>query len=96
MQEEPEVVEVEPPVSGREQMNWDIHQRKELLFTQFLVAGVKAFLTNRANCKPDARGKGGQTYEKKLIWENPTDGILTMPKKSDAFNDAASDACIAV
>ena len=88
MDEVPDVVEVEAPARGREQMNWDINHRKELLFSQIIVAGVKAFLTNRANVKPDARGKGGQTYEKKIIWENPTDGIITMLKKSDAFLDA--------
>ena len=96
MEEVPEVEEVEPPVRCRENMNWDINERKEQLFSQIIVAGVKAFLTNSANVKPDARGRGGQTYEKKLIWENPTDGIITMLKKSEAFNDAASDACIAV
>ena len=88
MQEEPEVVEVEPPLRGCKEMNWEINGRKERLFSQIIVAGVKAFLTNRANVKPDARGRGGQTYEKKVIWENPTDGIITMLKKSDAFADA--------
>ena len=88
MQEEPEVVEVEPPLRGCKEMNWEINGRKERLFSQIIVAGVKAFLTNRANVKPDARGRGGQTYEKKLVWENPTDGIITMLKKSEAFRDA--------
>ena len=67
------------------QMDWSKNGRNELLFAQVIDAGVPAFLTNRANIKPDKDGKGGVAYDRKALWENK---ILPPLKKAEEFNGA--------
>ena len=81
-----EVEEVPAPAPEAEkQMNWEKNNRKEMLFEQITVKGVDAFLTYKANIKPDKNGKGGKTFNKKDVWENPDDGIMTMLKQASQF-----------
>ena len=48
-------------------MNWEVNGRKELLLSQIIGMGSKAFLTNRANIPPNKYGKGGARYDKKQV-----------------------------
>lgn len=66
-------------------MDWNVNERKELLFSQVIGVGPKAFISNRANIKPDKDGKGGALYDKKLVWETEIIGKL---KTVENFKDA--------
>jgi len=83
--EEDEVVET--PAPALKKMDWNQNNRKEMLMAQIVSAGPKAFLTNRANLPP----KGSQAalkYDRKSVWVNPKDGIITMLKSTTEFQGA--------
>ena len=69
----------------KDKMNWEINRRKEMLFQQIIGVGFVAFLTNRANIKPDNAGKGGVQYDKKNTWNEK---ILEPLKLAAEFADA--------
>ena len=78
-----EVQEVPAPKGS---MDWDRNGRKELLFQQILGCEPNPFLSQLANIKPNAQGKGGVSYDKKATWKNK---ILAPLKEEAAFKDAA-------
>ena len=77
--------EVEEVPAAKDKMDWDVNKRKELLFQQIIGVGAKAFLTNRANIKPNNDGTGGVQYDKKNIWNEK---ILEPLKKAAEFAGA--------
>ena len=83
--EEEEVVETPAPVSKK--MDWNKNNRKEMLFSQIVNAGPKAFLTNRANL-PAKGSQAALKYDRKGVWLNPKDGIISMLKSTTEFQDA--------
>ena len=77
--------EVEEVPATKDKMDWEINRRKEMLFQQIIGVGAVAFLTNRANIKPDNAGKGGIQYDKKNTWNEK---ILEPLKNAAEFADA--------
>ena len=49
----------ETSASQRKCFDWHKNKRSEMLLAQINGAGVKAYLTSKANVKPDKDGKGG-------------------------------------
>ncbi len=85
----PDVEEVPAPAAKKKaktEFDWETNDRKGLLFAQIISTGPKAFLTNRANLKANAKtGQKEIQYDKKKVWTNAEDGILTQLKKADEF-----------
>ena len=70
-------------------LDWSKHDRDQALMAQVAFAGQKAWLTQKANVKPNkVTGRGGQTYKQKEVWMNKKDGIVPMIAKHEAFAGA--------
>ena len=62
--------------------NWADPQLMEAILTQIIAVGKVAFMTSKANLKPNATtGTAGVQYNQKEVWTNERDGIITMLKK---------------